>query len=490
MGVNLPKPLLGLTMTLVVAGVPLADATGPDSSLPLGQIVDRVSCRDDSSQSYALYLPSSYRPERAWPVLYAFDPGARGRVPVELFSKAAERLGYVVVGSNNSRNGPSEPILAALNAVWSDTHARFVLDPERIYATGMSGGNFPARLLLVRRGAGMVACAGAFVRDDLADVEPRHAWIAIAGLSDFNFELNRAAVRDLVARGVVARFVTFDGGHSWPPEAVASQALDRLELAAMRTGKRQPDPTFIEAQFEDGLARARALAAGGQVHDAAEENATLVREFAGLEPAETLQPLAREAGRLRDSPGARKARKREESLARDEKTHGERLRGLRWRLEQDPREQMQRLLSQATEDPVASWDPGATSRELDDLLKRLTRDLESPAADRRIVSKRVIDGFYIDTFYQGQQHRDLRRLAAAQADFEICTRMRPTASGPAYELARTHAARGDRKLALALLRKALEVGFRDLGRLGTDPEWAPLRESPEFQAVASGTPDF
>jgi poly(3-hydroxybutyrate) depolymerase len=480
------SPLLGLAMTFLVATAPPADAAEPDSSFPLGQVVERVSCRDDGSQSYALYLPAGYRPDRPWPILYAFDPAARGRVPVELFSKAAERLGYIVVGSNNSRNGPSEPIVAAVNAVWSDTHARFVLDPERIYATGMSGGNFPARLLLAQRGAGMVACVGAFVRDDIAAVEPRHTWIAIAGVGDFNFDLNRAAVRDLVARGVVARFVTFDGGHSWPPEAVVSQALDWLELAAMRTGKRQPDPTFVEAQFQGGLARARALVAGGQVHDAADENATLVRELAGLKPAETLQPLAREADRLRESPEARKARKREQSLAREEKAQGDRLRGLRWRLEQDPREQMQRILGQETDDPVALGDPGATRRELDGLLKLLTRDLESPQADRRIVSKRVIDGFYIDTFYQGQQHRDERRLVAAQADFEICIGMRPTASGPAYDLARTLAAQGDRKQALARLRKALELGFRDRGRLGTDPEWAPLREQPEFQAIASG----
>jgi hypothetical protein len=31
---------------------------------------------------------------------------------------------------------------------------------------------------------------------------------------------------------------------------------------------------------------------------------------------------------------------------------------------------MERMLSQATEDPLAPWDPGATRRELDDLLKR------------------------------------------------------------------------------------------------------------------------
>jgi hypothetical protein len=478
------SPLRGLALSWLVASAVVAEAAGPESPLPLGQVVEHVTCRDDSSQSYALYLPSGYGPDRPWPILYAFDPGARGRVPVELFSKAAERLGYVVAGSNNSRNGPSEPIVAAVNAVWSDTHARFVLDPERIYAAGMSGGNFPARLLLAERGAGMVACAGAFVRDDLARVEPRHTWIAIAGFSDFNFELNRAAVRDLTARGVLARLVTFDGGHSWPTEAVVSQALDWLELAAMRTGKRRPDPAFVEAQFEVGVARARALAAGGQAHDAADENATLVREFAGLEPAEALLPLAREADRLRESPEAKKARKREKSIARAEKTYGDRLRGLRWRLEQDPLDGTRVVSGETSEERAALWDPGATRRELDSLLKILTRDLESPQADRRIVSRRVIDGFFVGTFYQGQQHRAQGRLLAAQTDFETCVGMRPKAAGPVYELARTHAARGDRRRALARLREAVGLGFRDLGRLGADPEWAPFRAEPEFRAIA------
>jgi tetratricopeptide (TPR) repeat protein len=480
MGGGVLKPLLGL-MTGLVIGAPVADAIAPD--LPLGQIVERVTCRDDSAQSYALYLPSGYRPDRPWPILYAFDPAARGSVPVGLFSKAAERLGYIVVGSNNSRNGPMAPVVVAMNAVWADTHARLALDPERVYATGMSGGNFPARLLLAQAGAGMIACAGAFAADDLANVQPRHAWIAIAGIGDFNFDLNRAAVRKLTARGVVARFVSFDGGHSWPPEGVASQALDWLELAAMRTGRRPPDPAFVAAQLEAGLTRAAALGASGQVHDAAEENASLALELAGLEPADVLRPLASEAARLRESPLARKARKHEESLARDESTQSDRLRNLRWQLEQDPRNVMRRTLD---DDPAAILDPDATRRDLDDLLKGLARELESPQADRRIVSKRVIDGFYIDTLYRGQQHRDERRWLAAQADFEICVGMRPKSSGPVYELARTYAARGDRKEALGRLRQALGLGFRDLGRLGTDPEWEPLRAQPELLAIAAG----
>src|SRR5690349_9997388 len=43
-------------------------------SIPRGQIVERIEALNDSSQSYALYLPSNYTPDRKWPILYAFDP--------------------------------------------------------------------------------------------------------------------------------------------------------------------------------------------------------------------------------------------------------------------------------------------------------------------------------------------------------------------------------------------------------------------------------
>src|SRR3712207_1732929 len=48
-------------------------------------VIERVVCAGDASQSYALYLPSNYTPARRWPIIYGFDPAARGRVPVELF---------------------------------------------------------------------------------------------------------------------------------------------------------------------------------------------------------------------------------------------------------------------------------------------------------------------------------------------------------------------------------------------------------------------
>src|SRR5689334_8163921 len=107
--------------------------------LSRGRIVDDVKCAADPSQSYALYLPSAYTPDRPWPVLMGFHPGARGRAIVEKYQAAAEQHGYVVAGSNNSRNGPWQVSVAAVRAMSADVGSRFSLDPKRVYLTGLSG---------------------------------------------------------------------------------------------------------------------------------------------------------------------------------------------------------------------------------------------------------------------------------------------------------------------------------------------------------------
>src|SRR4030081_1330824 len=96
-------------------------------------------CAGEPNQSYALYLPANYTTEKKWPVLYAFDPGARGKIPAERFREPAEKYGWIIVASNNSRNGPMQPSVDAWNAMVKDTHARFAIDDDRVYVAGMSG---------------------------------------------------------------------------------------------------------------------------------------------------------------------------------------------------------------------------------------------------------------------------------------------------------------------------------------------------------------
>jgi hypothetical protein len=91
--------VFALVLLLFAATRFAAQAKNNQAVIPPGQIVEKVVCARDANQSYALYLPANYVGTRRWPVLYAFDPGARGRVPVERFKEAAESL----AGSSSAR---------------------------------------------------------------------------------------------------------------------------------------------------------------------------------------------------------------------------------------------------------------------------------------------------------------------------------------------------------------------------------------------------
>ena len=77
-------------------------APAASTELPRGELIPRVACAAQPGETYALYLPSDYGPDRAWSLLLAFHPSARGAAFVELYRPAAERYGYVIAGSNTS----------------------------------------------------------------------------------------------------------------------------------------------------------------------------------------------------------------------------------------------------------------------------------------------------------------------------------------------------------------------------------------------------
>ena len=130
----------------------------------------------DPSQTYALYVPSHCTPERSWPVILAFDPRACRRVPVEIYQAAAERFGYTVAGSNNSRNGSWAMSMAATEAMTNDVIHRFQADRKRIYTAGMSGGSRVALGIAISSNliAGVIASSAGYP-DSKPRVRPCHS---------------------------------------------------------------------------------------------------------------------------------------------------------------------------------------------------------------------------------------------------------------------------------------------------------------------------
>jgi dienelactone hydrolase len=193
-----------------------------------GEVIDPVELPDQPGQTYALYIPSGYAPDRAWPILYCLDPGARGRIPVERFAAAAEKAGVLVAGSNNSRNGPLRPSQDAIHLMLADTHKRLNIDDSRIYAAGFSGG---ARLALgwamAGRLAGVIASSAGFLNSAVPKQVPFRIFFT-TGSDDFNHDEIYRLSRALAGRGIPHHYVEFEGGHEWLPVSLTAEALAYL----------------------------------------------------------------------------------------------------------------------------------------------------------------------------------------------------------------------------------------------------------------------
>jgi pimeloyl-ACP methyl ester carboxylesterase len=334
---------------LLVLALAATTALSIAQDLPRGQIVDTVKCAADPSQTYVLYLPSNYTPAKRRNLILAFDPGGRGRRPVERYQAAAEKYGYILAGSNNSRNGPWDISRAAAQAMWTDVLRRFNIDPRRIYAAGHSGGARVAMSIAVDYGhevkypgkiAGVFA-SSAFYPDDQPLTSLAFPIFGTAGTEDFN---NLEMHRFDQAVTTPHRLEIFEGPHTWLPESLAMRAVEWMELQAIKSGLRSRDEAWVRQLFttlesdasaqKDPVAQDHALAA-------------LAADFKGLRDVSAV--LTRDAA-LRKQPVVQEALKAVRSeqqteaetlssianlelgLADDSEVHAESLRGLRQRL--------------------------------------------------------------------------------------------------------------------------------------------------------------
>ena len=126
-----------------------------------GKVLPVVKCSSDSAISYALFVPSKYDDNEKWPLIIAFDPHAAGQLPVNLLQEEAEKHGFIVAGSNNSKNGMDfNESKSIYHKMLDDLTARFSIDTARVYTLGFSGGGRVAGSLAMSEGgiAGVVSC--------------------------------------------------------------------------------------------------------------------------------------------------------------------------------------------------------------------------------------------------------------------------------------------------------------------------------------------
>jgi hypothetical protein len=344
----------------------LAPVCACAAGLPLGSIIDDVKCAANPQQSYALYVPSSYQPDQPSSVIFAFDPGARGKTAVERFAAGAEKYGYIVAGSNNSRNGSWERSLEAISAMSADVGARLAVNEKRIYTAGMSGGSRVALQVALGTGriAGVIASSAGW-----PDSKPRKTApfvvFGTAGTEDFNYLEMRQLDRTLTTPH---RVVIFEGGHTWLSSDLGVEAIEWMELQAMKSGLRAKDEKLIAQLYDTRLKQARSLSPEFRVLTALESMQT---DFSGLRD---VSEIKMEASALRKQKAVKDGIKRDRAdLDKEERqraTIGELEDGLR-----DP----SRMADSLT--------------RMKDLIRTMAKEASAPDdSDARRMARRLLRG--------------------------------------------------------------------------------------------------
>jgi predicted esterase len=452
--------VMRLLATAMLFALGLSSSAG-EQKANLGAFTENVVTQRDPEQTYTLYLPSGYSTAKRWPLLLVFDARQRGTAAAEIFREAAEKHGWIIISSNQTRSdGDVVPNLEALNALWPEASTRFASDPARMYATGFSGGGVLALMLAAKVPlAGVINSSGRPTSDP---VRKSFAHFGTAGTADFNYLPMRKIDEAFAASGAPHRFESFEGPHRWMPKEIAAMAIEWMDLVAMRTGLAPRDPAAISAAFVRELARGITMHGKGERLRAASQLGWMLRTFEGLT----------------DVGPARAAL---EALERDPLLKRERDEEKRaFAYEHQTLQLLPRALAQlANEDGPPPEVRLPTALRISGLHAKAKGSSHESAA-----AQRVIESFFAQTSFS------LHRSALASRDYgraiallRAADELKPRNPVVLYNLACTYALRPERKMALATLRRAVDAGYRDPDHLSADPDLVSLRHDPAFKQI-------
>jgi hypothetical protein len=123
-----------------------------------------------------------------------------------------------------------------------------------------------------------------------------------AGTEDFNYLEMREMDHALETPH---RLAIFEGPHVWLPSAVAMEAVEWMEIQAMKSGRKPCDPAEVDAIYAARMAKAGAISA-----DTYAAQAAIVADFTGLEDVSQLSARVAEIGADKHFQSAMKEERR------------------------------------------------------------------------------------------------------------------------------------------------------------------------------------
>jgi hypothetical protein len=454
------------------------------------EITNSVKCVLKPDQSYALYIPMHYVPEKRWPIIYIFDPAARGNIPIELMKEAAEHFGYILAASNNSRNGPWEPEAKAAQAMWEDTHARLAINDSAIYFAGFSGGARVAAYLAqdCKCAQGVLLNGAGFSTSSSPSSEDRFAVFSIVGFTDMNYDELVRLNKTLDKLGYMHFLRRFNGSHQWGPKGVWQEAFAWMWLIAMKNGRQPRDEQFITAELIATLQRAKMLEDSGDVFFAWQNDRNASDIFQGLTDTKKIDDHTAD---MKKNEAVREGQEREEKELDEQIRIQSKVLNI-IALIQKPKPKW------LTNEQLNNYNVGDLSfsdlrTQAQEAIRRLRNNLEDEnRLERRRFLERVCGVIFSSLMETAQSDIDSNNLQIAKNFLELAIELQPMMYRPHIYLARCLIRMEDKEESIHELGQARKLGLSAQALSGMSKqisELSSLVDDPEFQKFITDMPD-
>ena len=269
------KSLIGIIILSIIIFISCADSSQTKNTNKQKEEViyrsgtfQQIICSNDHNESYTAYFPLSYNTHVKSPIVFVFDAHARGKMAAKKFKMAADNFGYIIVASNNAKNG-LKTINHTINTFFEDVFLRFNIDLKRVYTAGFSGGAKIASSIAIQKGgiAGVISIAAGLPQTG-QQISNFFDFAAIVGIKDFNYlelyELNK----QMETLGLSHRLFVTDTGHEWPTDSTLNLAVEWLQIKAIKKRIAKTDDTVIRNFIDHSANHINKLILKGKVFEA------------------------------------------------------------------------------------------------------------------------------------------------------------------------------------------------------------------------------
>lgn len=424
-----------------------------DSYFKPGTIIENIACRSNKDFNYTAFLPSGFSPSKKFPLIIIFDAHARGKMAVSRFKAAAENYGYIIVASNNARNGLPD-INPVVNALWDDVVNRYPVDMSRVYTAGFSGGaRIAASVAIYKGGVKGVIGLGGGMPEPGQEIKNRFDFISVVGLNDMNYQELLQLDKALLKNGFICQILTFKGGHEWPEQNTINRAVEWIELMAIKQ-KRIPVNDMLvrnySIQYADTINK---LIMAGESYEAYLLYNIILRDLEGIYD---ITDYKKSYEALLKNPAIEKFLNLSEKLKKEE------------------------LDKQAQ---ILDWYKKASFSQLKTESDRLRKLISATSGQQFHQAKRLLGFMGMLSFLYCESSLNSQNKANFKGFMEIYESLEPDNPDISYFKACQAIMDNQPAKAMELLEKAVTLGFYDLNRLQNVGYFQELRASPEFDLL-------